>query len=166
MQNYHRSAPTGQSLSCAKLIIVITAAPRAVYFCPKHQTMNNRINISHVTNTHNQWLRSLNFYKTEISILKSILTEIARKNTGGEAMKETEHFENQFYIQSNNIDALAHAIHGNISAIADAAKASSAGYIDAELKKTHDELGIKTEQQETTVTELVRSFRRFAEKWM
>lgn len=125
-----------------------------------------KVNISHVSNMHNQWLRTLNFYKTEITILKHILTEIAGKNTNSEAMKEVAHFENQFYIQSNNIDTLNHLIHANIDRIAREAKASSAGYIDATLLETHESLGTQTEEQEAIMVPLIQSFRRFAEKWM
>lgn len=115
---------------------------------------------------HNQWLRSLNFYKTETAILKGLLTEIAGKNTGSDTLKEVEHFENQFYIQSNAIDTLAHDIHQNIGMIAKQVKDGNAGYIDASLLTTHEELGKKTENQENIMTDLVRSFRKFAEKWM
>ena len=128
--------------------------------------MNNKVNIGHVSNMHNQWLRSLNFYKTETAILKGILTEIAGKNTGVDAMKEVEHFENQFYIQSNAMDTLAHNIHLNIDTIAQQAKENKAGYVDASLLETHKSLGRKAEDQETIMNDLVRSFRRFAEKWM
>jgi hypothetical protein len=126
----------------------------------------NKVNISHVNNMHNQWLRTLNFYKTEITIQKGILTEIAGKNTGTEAMKEVEHFENQFYIQSNAIDTLAHDIHLNIGTIAQQAKEAKAGYIDATLLETHNALGKKADEQEAIMSDLVRAFRKFAEKWM
>ncbi len=131
----------------------------------KNNTMN-KVNISHVNNMHNQWLRSLNFYKTEMTILKGMLTEIAGKNTAPEIMKEVEHFENGFRVQTNNIDTLTHEIHVNIDAISKAAQASSAGYIDGQLQADHTALGNKATVLENTVIELVRAFRKFAEKWM
>lgn len=151
-------------------IIISTDRRQQAPFLPvilllKRNTMN-KVNISHVSNMHNQWLRSLNFYKTETAILKGLLTEIAGKNTGSDTLKEVEHFENQFYIQSNAIDTLAHDIHQNIGMIAKQVKDGNAGYIDASLLTTHEELGKKTENQENIMTDLVRSFRKFAEKWM
>ncbi len=128
--------------------------------------MTNKINISHVSNMHNQWLRTLNFYKTETAILKGILTEIAGKNTGAEMLKEVEHFENQFTIQADNIDTLSHAIHVNIDAISTEARNSSAGYINGDLQTQHTALGNKTGEEEKTMVELIHSFRKFAEKWM
>jgi hypothetical protein len=125
-----------------------------------------KVNISHVNNEHNRWLRGLNFYKTEIGILKSMLTEVAGKNTANDVMKEVEHFENQFKIQTINIDQLSHDIHINLSNIGRQAQASSAGYIDGELLVEHTALGEKYETEEGIITELTRSFRKFAEKWM
>jgi hypothetical protein len=125
-----------------------------------------KVSISHLGNAHNWWLRSLNFYKTEITILKGILTEIAGKNTGAEVMKEVEHFENQFKIQNANIDRLTHDIHVNLSAISKEAQASSAGYVDNTLVSAHDALGAKVKDEEKVLTDMVHEFRRFAESWM
>ena len=136
-----------------------------LYLCKKIKHMN-KVKISHVNNMHNQWLRSLNFYKTEMTILKGMLTEIAGKNTGAEVMKEVEHFENQFKVQTNNIDVVSHDIHVNLDAISKAAQSSSAGYIDGSLLTSHTALGHKADEVEKGVIELVRSFRKFAEKWM
>ncbi len=125
-----------------------------------------KTNISHVNNEHNRWLRSLNFYKTEISILKGLLTEIAGKNTGSEVAMDVEHFENQFKIQNENIDVLAHDIHANIHAISTQVQGSSAGYIDDKLVEEHAALGERYLSEEVTVRELTQEFRKFAEKWM
>lgn len=115
---------------------------------------------------HNQWLRNMNFYKTEVSILKGILTEIAGKYTGNEVSKVVEHFENQFLIQNNNIDAICHDIHANIDKIAREAQQSSAGYIDGALLEEHTLLGNRADDEERIANELVHSFRKFAERWM
>lgn len=126
----------------------------------------NKVNISHVTNMHSQWLRSLNFYKTEITILKGILTEIAAKNTSADVAKEVEHFENQFKIQADCIDTISHDIHVNVDAISKAAQSSSAGYIDEHLLTEHTAIGNRTEDEEKIMTDIIRSFRKFAQKWM
>ncbi len=130
------------------------------------QNTVQRINISHVTNEHSSWLRGLNFYKTELVILKGILTEVAGKNTDREMMKEVEHFENQFKAQAENIDQLAHDIHINIDAIGRQAKLQSAGYIDGNLLSQHDLLLHKYESLEAVLKDVVKAFRRFAAQWM
>lgn len=125
-----------------------------------------KINIAHVNNEHNSWLRSLNFYKTEIGILKGILTQVAGKNTGAEVMKEVEHYENQFKLQTDNIDRLSHDIHVNINSIGRHAQEANAGYIDGSLLTTHTTLGEKYESEERVVTSVIQSFRKFAGQWL
>lgn len=59
------------------------------------------------------WLSRLNFYKEEIQILKERLGEVTAKNNAPDVLAKVEHFQNQFIIQRNNIDELAHAIKVN-----------------------------------------------------
>lgn len=61
----------------------------------------------------NEWTEKLNFYKDEVNILKNRLAEIASKNTNKEVLAEVEHFQNQFIIQRNNIDEIAHLVKIN-----------------------------------------------------
>lgn len=125
-----------------------------------------KVNITHVNNEHNRWLRSLDFYKTEINILKGILTEIAGKNTSPEVMKQVEHFENQFKVQIENIDTMAHNIHVNITTIGKEAQQSKTGYIDGSLLSEHTAFASKFDKEEQIITALIHSFRTFAEEWM
>jgi hypothetical protein len=125
-----------------------------------------KINISHVSNEHNRWLRCLNFYKTEISILKGMLTELAGKNTSDECAIGVERFENQFRIQTNNIDRLSHDIHINLAAMSAELQTSKAGYIDSVLVTDHDALGVQFEAEEKFILEITHDFRKFAEQWM
>lgn len=125
-----------------------------------------KVNITHVNNEHNYWLRSLNFYKTEITILKGMLTEIAKKNTGAEVMKETEHYENLFKVQTENIDKLSHNIHTNLENISKEVQQSNAGYIDSILLSRHNTLNDKFENEVRVMTDMINSFRRFASQWM
>ncbi len=125
-----------------------------------------KVNITHVNNEHSYWLRSLNFYKTEISILKGVLTEIAKKNTGTEVMKDIEHFENQFKIQTDNIDRLSHSIHANLESISKQAQQANAGYIDTALLSQHNVLHDKFENEAHILSDIINSFRKFASQWM
>jgi len=76
----------------------------------KIQVMETRENIytQHAENA--DWMNRLAFYKEEITILKELLAEIAQKNTSQETLKTVEHFQNQFIVQRNNLDELAHNI--------------------------------------------------------
>ena len=126
----------------------------------------NKVSITHLSNAHNRWLRSLQFYKQELEILRNMLYEIARKNTRDSVMKEIDHYENQFKIQVENIDQLSHDIQQNITKIGKEAEASTAGYIDGDLVSTHNALEEKFEREETIINELRATFHHFAAEWM
>ena len=64
--------------------------------------------VPHLVAEHQDWLKALDFYDNELDILENRLTEVAQKNTGLDAMKGVEHFQNQFIIQRNSIDELRH----------------------------------------------------------
>ena len=126
----------------------------------------DKISVTHISNAHSDWLRGLDFYKQEIKILKSRLTEVASKNSHPDVMKQVEHYENQFEIQRENIHRLSHDIKSNIKVVAVESKASSASYIDGVLLSQHHTLGQKFETEERTVNELRQEFNQFASEWM
>ncbi|WP_157097909.1 hypothetical protein [Niabella ginsenosidivorans] len=80
--------------------------------------MNNKTNIRHWESAHNDWLRTLDFYKEEIGILNNRLKEIAGKNTGKEVGMQVEHFQNAFILPCDYIEEQEHAIHLNLAEIA------------------------------------------------
>ena len=119
-----------------------------------------------MNNAHNDWQRSLDFYKSELGILKDRLTEIAGKNSHKEVLTQVEHFENQFKLQTYNIQALNHDIKAHVKIISKEAEASKAGYVDGELSAQHRILGQRYESEEKIVNELRHSFNQFAAEWM
>lgn len=56
------------------------------------------------------WLRELEFYKTEIAILTGRLEEVAKKNNSTEVAALVEHFQNKFVILREQVDILHHDI--------------------------------------------------------
>lgn len=125
-----------------------------------------KISITHMSNAHTDWLRALDFYKQELNVLKERLTEVARKNTGNDVMKNVEHFENQFKVQLQNIDMLRHDIHTNIASTSNEAQKSKAGYIDSTLLTQHNNLKQKYVTEEKTINDIRNNFNRFAAEWM
>ncbi len=123
------------------------------------------ISIKHLTNEHNDWLRGLDFYKQELTILKERLTEIAGKNTGSDVSSMAEHFENQFKLQVTNMDQLRHNINENLQAIAEEAQ-GNAGHVAEALVTTHSSLKEQYTRLEEVIIELRHDFNRFAAKWM
>lgn len=64
---------------------------------------------------HKTWLNKLLFYKEELLIMKSRLTEVAQKNTSSEVRALVDHFNNQLIIQKEQIDILNHDIKSHES---------------------------------------------------
>ena len=126
----------------------------------------HKTSITHIRNEHNDWLRSLEFYKQELNILKGRLVEIAGKNTGHGTGAVIEHYENQFEIQFTNIARLAHAISKNVHDIMVEAKQNSAHFVDVRYAEQHYKLKDMYITEEKTINELRHTFNRFAAEWM
>ena len=124
-----------------------------------------KTSITHLDNEHNDWLRSLEFYKHECILLKDRLTEVAGKNTDREVAQDTERYENQLKIQITNIDTLRHDINENLSLISKDAQ-SSAAHVDIALIQQHDALRERFVSEEKIISTLRYEFNRFAAKWM
>ncbi|MBS1773488.1 MAG: hypothetical protein JST82_11570 [Bacteroidetes bacterium] len=125
----------------------------------------SKVSIKHVNNEHSDWLRALDFYKSELQVLKSRLTEVAGKNTSNEVNLFAGHYENQIKLQTTNIDTLRHNINEVLSAIAEQAQ-DNVGYIDEKLLAAHNRLREKYIVEETVVNALRHEFNVFAAKWM
>jgi len=123
------------------------------------------INIKHINNLHSDALRSLDFYRQDVGILRNRLEEIAADNTGHEVAIKVEYFQNQFLIQQNNIDELKHKIHENLSNIQNQVK-ESAGFISQTSAAENVELYDQYLTEEKIVNDIRQEFNRFASKWM
>jgi hypothetical protein len=66
--------------------------------------------ISELHTEHQEWLKKLDFYNDEIALMRKRLEEIVSKNTNKEILSQSEHFQNQFTVQKNNIDEIRHAV--------------------------------------------------------
>ena len=81
--------------------------------CWKSNTMADKAFIYDQHLENQDWLKRLDFYKEELNILRERLDEVTSKNNQAEFLKYVEHFQNQFIIQRNHIDELAHQIKAN-----------------------------------------------------
>ena len=116
-------------------------------------------------NDHSAWLKSLDFYDEEFSILENRLVEIVKKNNGQEAMAGVEHFQNQFIVQRNNIDELMHSIKEHAGKVASDSQAH-AGKIESGLVDEHNSLHEQFDIFEKIVKDLRLEFNLFLSKWM
>jgi hypothetical protein len=121
--------------------------------------------IKNVTNEHAEWKSTLGFYKDELVIFKNRLTEVAGKNTSKETMQMTEHFQNQFLIQTENIDTLQHDINEHLNAMAKEVQ-DDAGHISKEQLVTHVKLKTRFESEQKVFTGIKKEFAGFLSKVM
>lgn len=122
-------------------------------------------NASNLGVQHTEWVKTLDFYKSELSILENRLTEVAGKNSGADAMAGVEHFQNQFIIQRNNIDELKHAVNEHSHLTAEDAK-HHAGKVETGLVSDHKKIEADVKQFEIVINELRHEFNAFLSKWM
>jgi uncharacterized protein (DUF342 family) len=118
------------------------------------------INISHIGNKHNEWIRGLDFYKDDIHILEERLSELSTHQLVMLAKQQMEHFQNQFIIQRNNIDVLKHRINEHLKHLGKEAGAH-AGHIERNTEKEHEELGDEYAMIEKVMSELRHEFNNY-----
>lgn len=127
--------------------------------------MNTKENIFNQHEENTDWMNRLDFYKAEIDILKNLLGEVAEKNTAEDVQKQVEHYQNQFIVQRNNIDILAHNIQLNEDELQKEIVSNPVA-VDHRKMEYH-----QTEKEfidffETNFNEVRHDFKVFAAKWM
>ena len=123
------------------------------------------VNIKHVKYLNNDWLRGLEFYKQEITILKKRLEEIAGDNTGQEASEQIEHFQNQLIIYREHFDELKHLIHINNLDI-EKQLVKTEPFVESSTVDEHNKLTEGYLTEEKMFNQMRHEFNRFAAKWM
>jgi hypothetical protein len=121
--------------------------------------------VKNVTNEHAGWKSALGFYKDELAIFKNRLTEVAGKNTSKETMQMTEHFQNQFLIQTENIDTLQHDINEHLNAMVKEAQ-NDAGHLSKEQLVAHAKLKSRFESEQKVFAGIKKEFNAFLSKVM
>ena len=111
------------------------------------------------------WMNRVAFYKDEITILQGILSEITSKNTGDEALKEVEHYQNQFIVQRDNLDQLAHNIRLNEQKFQQEVNDNPVA-VDHRRTEYHQAEKDFIEYFENNFKGLRTDFKTFSSKWM
>ena len=127
--------------------------------------MNTKENIFNQHEENTDWMNRLDFYKAEIDILKNLLGEVAEKNTAEDVQKQVEHYQNQFIVQRDNLDQLAHNIRLNEQKLQKEVTDNPVA-VDHRKMEYH-----QTEKEfidffETNFNEVRHDFKVFAAKWM
>jgi len=70
----------------------------------------------------NDWLRELDFYLDELSILSKRLEEVVAANTASNIMAKVEHFQNKFIMLREQLDILRHDVNHRNEVITEISK--------------------------------------------
>jgi len=114
---------------------------------------------------HKTWLNKLEFYKDEILIMQSRISEIAKKNTSKEVLPFVEHFQNQLIVQKEQIDILIHEINSHERSIEERVNKKA---VANESKKfiDHSAQRNSVESFEKVFNDLRKELILFLSKWM
>ena len=123
------------------------------------------INILKAGTDHTMWVKGLEFYRDELELMSKRLLEVSGKNTGEEANKGVEHFQNQFIIQQKNISDLKHGVRNYVKGLSDEAKVH-AGHVNENFIAERNILRDRYEQIEQIMNSLRHEFNEFLSKWM
>jgi tRNA U34 5-carboxymethylaminomethyl modifying enzyme MnmG/GidA len=127
--------------------------------------MTTKANIYDQHSENQDWLKRLDFYSEEIVILKERLDEVTTKNNASDFLKDVEHFQNQFIVQRNNIDELAHSIKMNEQRLVNEVNANSVA-VDHRKVENHEAEADFIGYFEKNFAELRREYNTFLSKWM
>lgn len=114
---------------------------------------------------HSEWIRTLDFYKEELNILKKRLQEVAGKNTGAESMAQLEQFQNRFIVQLNNIDELKHSVNEHAHLVYEDLT-HHAGKVEDNFVEQHKQLDTSMLQLEKAINDMRRELNVYLSKWM
>lgn len=109
---------------------------------------------------HSGWLKTLEFYNDEISIMQKRLEEVNSKNTSVDVRKSVEHFQNQLIIQKNNSDDLRRHIRREEQDLQGMIKQNPVAVDHRKAEDHTDERG-KMEHFEKNFNELRKEFNTF-----
>lgn len=114
---------------------------------------------------HTEWSNKLIFYKEEIGIMQGRLEEVASKNNNKDLLKQVEHFQNQFIVQRNNIDEIAHEVKMNEEKLIKEIKINPVA-VDHRKLEDHSKERNLVNGFEKNFNSIRAEFKEFASKWM
>ena len=111
------------------------------------------------------WINKLLFYKDDLMVMQHRLDEVTSKNNAADFLKEVEHFQNQFLIQSEQIDILKHDVKQRENLIE---KEVNNNPVASDHRRIEEdtELTNRLTTFENLFTELRKELLTFIAKWM
>ena len=123
--------------------------------------MKASINSLHHQDT--DWLRELDFYKGEITILTKRLEEVVAANTHTSVTSQIEHFQNKFIVLKEVIDILGHDIKDREATIERAGE-KSPSHTNEHAVNTNNSLYNRMKNLATDVAESRYELNKFLSK--
>lgn len=115
------------------------------------------------------WANEMAFFNQEIALFEGYLAEIAKRWTDHEVLAELEHFQNQFIVQKEQTEQLAHDIRTfqyNMSVFAkDNESAIEHKYFDSKANET-SQVAERVETYKSIYAANKKEFRIFLSKYM
>lgn len=121
--------------------------------------------VKKLSNDHEEWKNTLNFYKDELRFFKKMLEELAAKNNKNEILVEIEKYENKFRIHHEKIDTLKHGINEHLQNISKEI-AANANHISKEEVEEHGRLKEGFETETNIFEELKKDYKQMLAKYM
>lgn len=115
---------------------------------------------------HRLWANELSFWRDELKSFNNRLDELVGRWTDKNVLKQLEHFQNQFYIHSETIDALKDDIESHELNISEHSAIGKAEVLDTVFVKKHLDMRNRMETQHEIYSELKKEFFKFLTKYM
>jgi hypothetical protein len=125
--------------------------------------MKTTLNFLHHQST--DWLREIEFYKQELTILKNRLGEVSVKNTSTEVAAQVEHFQNKFIMFDEQLDILRHDINQRLSEV-DAIVKTKPEHIGEKFNTEEDDVNERVQYQKKSIADTRLEFNKFLSKVM
>ena len=103
------------------------------------------------------WLRLLEFFKQENTVLKNRLAEVLDHKNNKEFLALAEHFQNLFIIKDEFIDDLRHDVTGQVQALSNKERMT----LDQKIIKKQEKLRNELEYLEKDFSKLKNDFNRY-----
>ncbi len=120
-----------------------------------------------LNNLHHQgqdWLRELEFYKDELTVLTTRLQEITSRNTDKEVLAQVEHFQNKFIILREQLDTLKHDV-GTRNHEIEALTKERPEHINEKFTTVHDALQERVKDFSRSLSDTRFEFNKFLSKY-
>jgi seryl-tRNA synthetase len=118
-----------------------------------------------ITSEQSSWLRGIEFYQDEITIMRKRLSEVSDANTARELKKRVEQFQNQFEVHEEQLKKLKHAVNNHAIRISNDFE-NHHGQFERETIVEHDTLRDDYVNTEKLFNEMRHDFNRFLSKYM